>query len=1139
MGKVVASTYEIIKEIGSGGGGIVYLANHLRLNKQVVLKADKRKLETRPEILRREVDALKDLSHTYIPQVYDYFVEDETVYTVIDFISGESFDKALKRGTRFEQRDVIKWACQLLEALSYLHKPIHGDPPRGIVHSDIKPANIMLTENGDICLIDFNIALALGEEVAAGLTVGYASPEHYGLDFSGDTLFTNSSQKSTGSFLPFSRSRSRTAKADENSHKTNKSKSLNTLDKDEATSTLGADEATSMLGIDEATSTLGADEATSTLGIDEVTSTLGADEATSTLGTDEISASNKNKRTETLPEILENIKIKVTMSMKPSESTSSKRIVVPDARSDIYSLGATLYHLFSGKRPHRNAFEVKSLYGVVSPQIADIIAKAMNPNPDLRYQSADEMLYAFTHLRENDPRYKKRKKAAMLTAALTAACFLAGVFTSFTGLKRMEAVQRSLTLAEYSANALAEGEKDKAVEYALEAIEKPGLFTPSTVSQVQKALASALGVYDLADGFKLECTAELPSECFKLAISPDGKTGAAVYSFETAVFNAETGEIIKRLPIVKSALSDAAFVNNNMLAYAGEDSFAIYDIKSDTINNLGNSVTNIAVSSDGTTVAGIYRDESKAYVYDIDGNQKAVFDFEGNKQSVVENDFYGDTFADPFDNLISLSSDGQYLAVSFENGALRIYNVSAPQDYIEIYDKSDYTHFEGGFCGKYFAFSASGSTESEFGVINIDELVQTVGLVTDGRIGVRISGENIYISNKSTVVTINPETGEQQEAAYIDADVRDFSADENGLLLVTDKNEYLFYDKNAVLTDRYSGGESECSFAQTCGGYAFIAGRDTPIVKILKKKEFSDTNVFSYDFDYVHDEARINADESRCMLFSYEGFRLYDSNGNMIKEQLMPDKERVYDQQYSNTSGNLAVMYSDALRIYSGQTGELLFEKTNLKSVFYAAYGISIFDGENVDLIDIDNGRTIASEKADGSFAAYCSMVVDDSFLNGRELIGAAETDLGYVFAIYDNNECILYDGNGKELCKAPAQEQSEAFFTSSEVIISPLHGTPAVYTIKNGKKKADLERDAYLTYIKEFDNFLLSEYISAEGAYYGEILDKKNYEAIALLPQITDVSENEVYFDFDKGTIRKTRIYSIDELISMGNSDF
>ena len=64
MSQIIASTYEILQEIGSGGGGVVYLGRHLRLGKWVVLKADKRTITAKPEVLRREVDALKNLSHT-------------------------------------------------------------------------------------------------------------------------------------------------------------------------------------------------------------------------------------------------------------------------------------------------------------------------------------------------------------------------------------------------------------------------------------------------------------------------------------------------------------------------------------------------------------------------------------------------------------------------------------------------------------------------------------------------------------------------------------------------------------------------------------------------------------------------------------------------------------------------------------------------------------------------------------------------------------------------------------------------------------------------------------------------------------------------------------------------------------------
>lgn len=118
MAWIVAGIYEIQRQIGAGGGGVVYLGRHLRLDKPVVLKADKRNLNTKEEVLRREVDMLKGLSHTYIPQVYDFVQENGVVYTVMDYIEGESMDRILKRGAVPGQPQVIHWAVQLLEALS-------------------------------------------------------------------------------------------------------------------------------------------------------------------------------------------------------------------------------------------------------------------------------------------------------------------------------------------------------------------------------------------------------------------------------------------------------------------------------------------------------------------------------------------------------------------------------------------------------------------------------------------------------------------------------------------------------------------------------------------------------------------------------------------------------------------------------------------------------------------------------------------------------------------------------------------------------------------------------------------------------------------------------------------------------------
>jgi len=170
--------YSIEAELGAGGGSVVYKAWHSRLQKYVVLKRIKDESGLIQSGLQRaEVDILKNLKHTYLPQLYDFLDDPSGVYTVMEFIPGRSFAELLKETPRFGQKDVVRWAEQLSGALAYLH----GQNPT-VLHSDIKPANIMLTPEGDLCLIDFNISLLLdGDDAKAlGLSHGYASPEQYG-----------------------------------------------------------------------------------------------------------------------------------------------------------------------------------------------------------------------------------------------------------------------------------------------------------------------------------------------------------------------------------------------------------------------------------------------------------------------------------------------------------------------------------------------------------------------------------------------------------------------------------------------------------------------------------------------------------------------------------------------------------------------------------------------------------------------------------------------------------------------------------------------------------------------------------------------------------------------------------------------
>lgn len=307
-------TYDILEEIGSGSGGTVYSAYHKRLKKLVVLKKISERAAQSLDT-RAEADTLKNLKHPYLPQVLDFLEREDGIYTVMDFISGQTFAQCMQEGKRFTQNQIVKYARQLCEALSYLH---HQKVP--IIHSDIKPSNIMLTLEDNICLIDFNVSAYLKEEkgTVTGCTKGYAAPEQY--------------------------------RALLGKNRINTKRTLFYSEKTEY--------------------------------IDEENDSLQEQEVLSGL----------------------------------------------DERSDIYSLGATLYHLVTKKMPSGDVNEQlvisENEYGV-SEALAAIINKAVQIDPEARFQSADEMLSALKQIAKTDKRYQRllyRQKLCSIFCLL----FLAG-----------------------------------------------------------------------------------------------------------------------------------------------------------------------------------------------------------------------------------------------------------------------------------------------------------------------------------------------------------------------------------------------------------------------------------------------------------------------------------------------------------------------------------------------------------------------------------------------------------------------------------------------------------------------------------------------------------------------------------------
>ena len=173
-GEILGGMYQVIGEIGKGGSGIIYLGYHLRLQKQIVIKKIK-DINVGQINTRIEADILKKLHHRYLPQVYDFLEMQDGIYTIIDYIPGHDLSYYLGRNYNFPEETILKWMHQMCEVLEYLHSQ---KPP--ILHSDIKPGNIMVTENDDICLIDFNVSLdgEVSKELQ-GLSRSYAAPEQF------------------------------------------------------------------------------------------------------------------------------------------------------------------------------------------------------------------------------------------------------------------------------------------------------------------------------------------------------------------------------------------------------------------------------------------------------------------------------------------------------------------------------------------------------------------------------------------------------------------------------------------------------------------------------------------------------------------------------------------------------------------------------------------------------------------------------------------------------------------------------------------------------------------------------------------------------------------------------------------------
>src|SRR6201999_3505341 len=159
MKRRVIRQYEFVRKIGSGGSGVVFLANDTLLQRPVVLKLLKRGVQTAEQVRvtqLREARLASAIDHPNVCAIYEVGEEQDEAYIVMQYIPGKSLDKVIAEGPANVQL-VLSSGMQIADGLQAAHS-------LGIFHRDLKPANVMLTDGGLIKILDFGLARQLERE---------------------------------------------------------------------------------------------------------------------------------------------------------------------------------------------------------------------------------------------------------------------------------------------------------------------------------------------------------------------------------------------------------------------------------------------------------------------------------------------------------------------------------------------------------------------------------------------------------------------------------------------------------------------------------------------------------------------------------------------------------------------------------------------------------------------------------------------------------------------------------------------------------------------------------------------------------------------------------------------------------------
>ena len=170
--------YTITAKLGSGGMATVYRAQQANVERTVAVKVIKTELAENSEFVerfKREARTVANLSHPHILKLFDFGIQADLLYLVMELHEGGSLAERLKAQAKLDAEDVAKYLEQVGAALDHAHN-------RGVIHRDLKPQNVLLDSDGNAILTDFGIVRITGDMTASGIamdTPAYMAPEQW------------------------------------------------------------------------------------------------------------------------------------------------------------------------------------------------------------------------------------------------------------------------------------------------------------------------------------------------------------------------------------------------------------------------------------------------------------------------------------------------------------------------------------------------------------------------------------------------------------------------------------------------------------------------------------------------------------------------------------------------------------------------------------------------------------------------------------------------------------------------------------------------------------------------------------------------------------------------------------------------